>query len=864
MFDENLIFKILQNENNNVLINSNYKIYNNLKNIINNSIIYNENQLNFLSENKIKEIKHNYIINENFINNILLCDNIMNEMTDDEKDYLLNLKYQYSKFNENTKYIEIDNDYIQSQDNIYKEDFNNLIKGEILNESFGDMIVSAFSNISNLKRFVLKRYKEDERDAPPSDAIPITGMEKMKKVNAKIVINNNRIEIYKIDFASFFTRLDDMYKERGFNKIFNKEYTWLSNYKYKNKKIRKKDMKIKSIDFPIFFALEIYYLFNEMGSYYGIKYYNKIADLILESTWIKKLFEPIKEIPIDLSPLKNIKYTLKDYQREFVNNYKTLKERFSLNGYILSFDQGLGKTLTSIALAECLHKQQIVIVCPNSLRENWAYEIREYFDKYKNEKLWKNEVFVVNSNKYSFNKNKCKYIIVNQESIPKALPYLRTGLDSMIIVDESHNFRNATGKRTAELLKLRDRLNCKDNLLMSGTPIKALPSEIVPSLLMIDPMFDMEAAKMYSQAFSVNEDETKNIVNARFGIIMYRKTKQEVLVLPEKIRKNIMFTITRNPERYYVKEVHEECMDLFGQYYQELLSQNNNLRIMYASFITQYSSATKEETDYYLQYIYELNGDDEIYYHELDLEFFNSFPDKYVLPNITDADLRKRFLELKAKFITMKNSAMGKALGEILPKRRTEMFIQLYEENKDTIIEMIENNPRKTVIFSSLLGVINYIAADLTKEQIDNVKIIGGDNNRMNKILEFKQSDNVNVLLATSQTLSTGVTLTEANQMFFFGTPFRSADLQQCEDRIYRIGQKSDVYIYNVLMASSEKNLSTRMNDILEWSNRMFDSMMGDNKDIVQEQMIVEDIIEYTNLTENMKISNIDQYYIEL
>ena len=90
---------------------------------------------------------------------------------------------------------------------------------------------------------------------------------------------------------------------------------------------------------------------------------------------------------------------------------------------------------------------------------------------------------------------------------------------------------------------------------------------------------------------------------------------------------------------------------------------------MYASFITQYSSATKEETDYYLQYIYELNGEDEVYYHELDLEFFNSFPDKYVLPNITDADLRKRFLELKAKFITMKNSAMGKALGEIFNTR---------------------------------------------------------------------------------------------------------------------------------------------------------------------------------------------------
>ena len=97
----------------------------------------------------------------------------------------------------------------------------------------------------------------------------------------------------------------------------------------------------------------------------------------------------------------------------------------------------------------------------------------------------------------------------------------------------------------------------------------------------------------------------------------------------------------------------------------------------------------------------------------------------------------------------------------------------------------------------------------------------------MDKIQAFKNDDDIEVLIATSQTLSTGVTLIEANQMFFFGTPWRSADYDQCCDRIYRIGQNTDVNIYNVLLDTGGKeNLSTRMNDILKWSGEMFTSMI--------------------------------------
>lgn len=100
---------------------------------------------------------------------------------------------------------------------------------------------------------------------------------------------------------------------------------------------------------------------------------------------------------------------------------------------------------------------------------------------------------------------------------------------------------------------------------------------------------------------------------------------------------------------------------------------------------------------------------------------------------------------------------------------------------------------------------------------------------RFDVIDQFKYDDTVDVLVATPQTLGTGVTLTEANQMFFFGTPWRSADFDQCCDRIHRIGQTSSVYIFNILLKSQEKNLSSRIDEIMQWSGDMFGAMINEN-----------------------------------
>jgi hypothetical protein len=63
----------------------------------------------------------------------------------------------------------------------------------------------------------------------------------------------------------------------------------------------------------------------------------------------------------------------------------------------------------------------------------------------------------------------------------------------------------------------------------------------------------------------------------------------------------------------------------------------------------------------------------------------------------------------------------------------------------------------------------------------------------------------------------------------FLNKPWRHIEYIQASDRVYRIGQDSDVLIVSILLDTGDKdNLSTRMEDIMEWSKQMFSELVGE------------------------------------
>jgi SNF2 family DNA or RNA helicase len=663
-----------------------------------------------------------------------------------------------------------------------------------------------------------------------------------------VIIKDGYIKITGISYNRLKDRVTSYYSDDSIINIFLKGYNASSYKRYLNKKIPKSAILIEYIYTPIFFALEIVKLFETLSKRYRDASYHNIAASIYKNTWLSKADSAQSNTALlSLNNLDRINLELNVYQKEFIENYPKLKAFLNLRGYILAFEQGLGKTLTAVGLAECLNKDRVYIICPNTLKENWALEIKKYYTEYsKDADLWKQSVYICDNPTFRFDVNTTRFIITNNESINKMIPFAKTG-NNLLIIDESHNFRNLNGKRVNELIEFSNLLGSDDVLVMSGTPIKAAPSEIVPALMLIDPSFTEEAAQIYSKAFNLSSSTGTAIVQSRFGKIIYRKEKDELKGLPEKHVDTISFSIT-DKDKYRLSYVKDLIIERYRQIYSEELLKNEDYRDRFVTLIDRYSTSSNDDKKKYINWVIKtVNTSRSMALHEIDAEFMDTYLGRFIYPTITNKDTRDEIKHLESKFIQMERSCMGRAIGEILPKYRRDMFIKLWDENKSYFITEIKKSIKKIIIFSQFKDVVNHITDDLNNSGIVTVKVTGDVVNkaRLDVFTQFKEDDVTYVLCATSQTVGTGVTLVEANQMFFFGAPWRQTDFEQCSDRIHRIGQTDDVYIWNVLLDTGEEsNLSNRMENILKWSQEMFrsfiiktDSSELENKLIQDEKM---------------------------
>lgn len=134
--------------------------------------------------------------------------------------------------------------------------------------------------------------------------------------------------------------------------------------------------------------------------------------------------------------------TLFDFQQNAVKIAAKHLNNDKRNGAMIGDVVGLGKTITACAIAkiyEMTYASSTLIICPANLQDMWA--------KYKQ--------------KYDL-----KADIV---SMQKPIDVENTWNYRLIIVDESHNLRNSSGKRYHNIQELIHKLDCK-TLLLTATP----------------------------------------------------------------------------------------------------------------------------------------------------------------------------------------------------------------------------------------------------------------------------------------------------------------------------------------------------------------------------------------------------------
>lgn len=176
------------------------------------------------------------------------------------------------------------------------------------------------------------------------------------------------------------------------------------------------------------------------------------------------------ELPNEATGFKQSKIwsLLYDFQRDAVLAIINKLERY--NGCILADSVGLGKTFTALAVVKYYENRNksVLVLCPKKLAENW----NTYKDNYVNNPIAADRL---------------NYDVLFHTDLSRAhgfsngldLDRLKWGNYDLVVIDESHNFRNGAGthantheNRYVKLMDKIIRAGVKTKVLMlSATPV---------------------------------------------------------------------------------------------------------------------------------------------------------------------------------------------------------------------------------------------------------------------------------------------------------------------------------------------------------------------------------------------------------
>ena len=227
---------------------------------------------------------------------------------------------------------------------------------------------------------------------------------------------------------------------------------------------------------------------------------------------------------------------LKSYQ---ILGVKWLKYLYlnNVNG-CLADDMGLGKTLQVLTFLydRDVKEKNILIVCPKILVKNWAREITKFkFDFNYNiiSSIKDFEIIRLDENK--------KNILITSFGVIRKLEKEIEKID-FLIVDEAQNIKNFLSLS----YQILNSIKVKNRLLLTGTPIENNICELIGLMDFLNP----------------NLFDSKNLIGNKINYIkrmispfVLRRTKEDVLTLPQKNVENIFLTMQENQTKLYTSLV---------------------------------------------------------------------------------------------------------------------------------------------------------------------------------------------------------------------------------------------------------------------------------------------------------------------
>lgn len=555
----------------------------------------------------------------------------------------------------------------------------------------------------------------------------------------------------------------------------------------------------------------------------------KIDDAIIPMIEVLRSVEPeYTDYDLDYEQIsKDMKYPPLKHQENIYHQYEAIKRVKNNRGMMLDAAPGTGKTYMSLSLTRGMNVRRVLILCPlPTLESVWKSSLTGEKCLFKKPI---NPYIVTNKDVRDFDNSVEQpiYILANYEKLEILLNRTNElGLDekTCILIDESHNFGDPKSNRTLMLMELVKKVNPENILLLSGTPVKAKAREVMTIRALLDNEF-FKYEERYFTIYRMATTAHRELLGDKYQDTAINIAKSG-MKLPSIHYKRIRVKLGSAGKQYTLDVMGKELKDYTIRRIKELEDNEDiNLR-SHETLVDRARIGDKKKEDYFriLKKIMLMNNRDK-------------FKDKSLLKECRDMekeisnklkkDDKERFLELCTilKFPIAK--VRGEALGQVFLRKRIMCYNDIIEklDLKDIILEA----EKKTVIFSSYIENCSMMERKIKSAKLKPALVFGDYTKYSDKMVDdFMHKDDVNPIIATYSSLSTGVELTAANTMILIDLPYRAAEFEQTIARIWRYGQDAECYVYLVeLDTGEEKNINQRTVDIVKYYDNFVTNMIG-------------------------------------
>ena len=229
---------------------------------------------------------------------------------------------------------------------------------------------------------------------------------------------------------------------------------------------------------------------------------------------------------------------------------------------LIGDEMGLGKTIQAIAAVEIMAKhfgvQRVLIICPTSLKHQWAREI---------EKFAKRTTQVIGGMRTQREQGfatETFYKMTNYDTVRRDMDLIENWSPDMVILDEAQRIKN-WNTIAARCVK---QIKSSYAIVLTGTPLENRLEELVSVVQFVDrhrlgPTFQFLHQHQIHDAESgrVVGYQNLDLIGRTLAPILIRRKKDAVLKdLPGRLDKNFFVSMTAEQRNH-----HEENRDLVGR-----------------------------------------------------------------------------------------------------------------------------------------------------------------------------------------------------------------------------------------------------------------------------------------------------------